>query len=155
MLSNVQKILQNALENQNGFGSREKGILDCFVSSPNELIKFFIKACRGPGRKFRLRRKHRREFRFHQPPACLPQISAGAWKQSFEEIAETPAIARERYVPHDCKQDDFPSGTLKSLPRSERPTLWPSINLETITSFYFLVNLRTLQPVILNRILPE
>ena len=39
-------------------------ILIYLKSSPNELMKFLMKACQGPGRKDSLRRKHRREFRF-------------------------------------------------------------------------------------------
>jgi len=64
------------------------------------------------------------------PPAYLPQSAAGAGKQSFEEIADTPATAKERYAPHDCKQADFPSGTLKPLFILNMPALWPSTNLE-------------------------
>jgi len=32
-------------------------------SSPNSFAEFFMKACLGPGRKVRLRSKHRREIR--------------------------------------------------------------------------------------------
>jgi hypothetical protein len=33
-------------------------------SSPNWLTEFFMKACQGPGRKVRLRSKHRRDISF-------------------------------------------------------------------------------------------
>jgi len=33
-------------------------------SSSNSLIEYFTKTCQGPGRKARLRSKHRREIRF-------------------------------------------------------------------------------------------
>jgi hypothetical protein len=38
----------------------------------------FVKASQGPGRKFRLRRKHRREMATDNAPAGLPQRAAGA-----------------------------------------------------------------------------
>jgi len=37
-------------------------------SSPNSLVEFFMKACQGPGRKGRLRSKHRPEIRFPWTP---------------------------------------------------------------------------------------
>jgi glycerophosphoryl diester phosphodiesterase len=39
-------------------------------------------------------------------------------------------------VPHDCKQDDFLFGTVKSLFISNRPALWFSINLEINHKFF-------------------
>jgi hypothetical protein len=39
---------------------------------------FLMKACQGPGRKGRLRRKHRRDIAFHNPIAGFPQSVAGA-----------------------------------------------------------------------------
>ena len=60
---------------------------------------------------------------FHSLPAGLPQRAAETRKEGSGEIAEFPAPDRERYVPHDCKQDDFPSGTLKSQGILNRPTL--------------------------------
>jgi hypothetical protein len=47
-------------------------------------------------------------------------------------MAEPPATVRERYVPHDCKQDDFSSGPLKSQDILSIPALGPSTNLEMI-----------------------
>jgi len=76
------------------------------------LIKFLLKAFQGTGRKGSLRRKHRRDTPFRKLFAGLPQSAAGVWDKSFGEIAEPSATAMERYVPHDCKQDDFSSGPL-------------------------------------------
>jgi len=61
-----------------------------FGSSPNSLIEYFMKTCQGPGRKVRLRRKHRRDMDFHNLPACLPQSAAGAGKENFDEGTEHP-----------------------------------------------------------------
>jgi hypothetical protein len=36
---------------------------------------------------------------------------------------DTPATPKERYVPHDCKQYDFASGTLESRDLSKISTL--------------------------------
>ena len=97
-----------------------------------------MKACQGPGRKGPPQADAASIggiSTFHKPSACLPQSAAGAWKQSFGEIAEPPATAKEKYVPHDCKQYDFPSGTLKSLPILNMPALWPSTNMEMILIF--------------------
>ncbi len=47
----------------------------------------------------------------------------------------TPATARKEYVPHDCKQYDFSSGTLESPGISNIPALWLSTNLEMILIF--------------------
>ena len=41
-------------------------------------------------------------------------------------------------MPHDCKQGDFPFGTLKSLRIFNRPDLWLSTNLEMIYFYYYL-----------------
>jgi len=46
-----------------------------------------MKTCQGPGRKDRLRRKHRRDIAFHSLPACLPQSAAGPEKENFDEMA--------------------------------------------------------------------
>ena len=100
-----------------------------------------MKACQGPGRKGPPQADAASIggiSTFHKPPACLPQSAVGAGKQSFGEIVEPPATAKERQVPYDCKQDDFPSGTLKSLPILNRPALWPSTNLEMIGIFKLL-----------------
>jgi hypothetical protein len=86
-------------------------------------FKFYINAYQGPGRKGSLRRKpctvlvqgkHRRDTAFHKVPAGLPQGAAEAREESLGKMAEFPAPYKEGYVPHDCKQDDFASGTLKS-----------------------------------------
>ena len=41
-------------------------------------------------------------------------------------------------MPHDCKQGDFPFGTLKPLRIFNRPDLWLSTNLEMIHKIKFL-----------------
>jgi hypothetical protein len=69
---------------------------------------------------------------FHKLPACLLQSAAGLCKETFGEITESPATSRERYVPHDGKQDGFLSGGLKSLGILILPALCPSTNLEMI-----------------------
>jgi len=94
-----------------------------------------MKVRQGTGRKGRLRRKHRRDIAFHKPLAGLPQSAAGAGSESFGGIAEPPARVRERYAPHDCKQDDFSSGTLRSQNIFNIPALWPSTNLEMILKY--------------------
>ena len=48
------------------------------------------------------------------PPVGHPQSAAGVGEVSLEEITNTPATGEERYLPHDCKQDDFPFGPMKS-----------------------------------------
>jgi len=104
-----------------------------------------MKAYQGPGRKGRLRRKHRRDIHLHKSAAYFPQSAAGAGKQNFEEIAAPPATAKEMYAPHDCKQADFPSGPLKSLPILNIPALWLSTNLEmTLFLLYLRPNSRAL-----------
>jgi hypothetical protein len=97
-----------------------------------------MKACPGPGRRGPPQAGAASIggiSTIHKLSASLPQSVAGAWKQSFGEIAEPPAIAKEKYVPHDCKQYDFPSGALKSLPIFNMPVLWPSTHLEMIAIF--------------------
>jgi len=47
-----------------------------------------MKTWQGPGRKVRLRRKHRRDIAFHSLPACLPQSAAEAGKENFDELTE-------------------------------------------------------------------
>ncbi len=71
-----------------------------------------MKAWQGLGRKGRLRRNHRRDIAFHDLPTCLPQSAAGARKDRLGGKKNTPARAKERYVPYDCKQDDFSSEPL-------------------------------------------
>ena len=100
-----------------------------------------MKACQGPGRKGPPQADAASIggiSTFHKPPACLPQSAVGAGKQSFGEIVEPPATAKERQVPHDCKQDDFPSGTLKSLGILNIPDLCASTNLEMNHKIKFL-----------------
>ena len=70
-----------------------------YGSSPNLLIEYFMEAWQGPGRKGRLRRKHRRDITCHKPPACLPQSAAGAGEDRFGGKENTAATAKERYAP--------------------------------------------------------
>jgi hypothetical protein len=49
-----------------------------------------MKAWQGAGRKGSLRRKHRRDIAFYNPPACLLQSAAGAGKETSDERAEHP-----------------------------------------------------------------
>jgi hypothetical protein len=44
----------------------------------------------------------------------------------------TLASAKEGYLPHDCKQYDFPSATVKSLDIQNIPVRWPATNLAMI-----------------------
>jgi hypothetical protein len=89
-----------------------------------------MNAWQGPGRQGRLRRKHRRDITGHNPLADLPQSAAGAGRENFDEITETPATNKKGYVPHDCKQYDLPSGALESLAIQNMQALGPSTNLE-------------------------
>jgi hypothetical protein len=45
---------------------------------------------------------------------------------------DTPATPKKGYVPHDCKQYDFLSGTLESLDLWNMPAFGPAPNLEMI-----------------------
>ena len=95
-----------------------------------------MKACQGPGRK---------------GPAWsgMPQASAGfplpinsylairnaqrgRDKKASEKQQNPPATVVKRYVPHDGKQDDFSSGTLRSQGILNIPAVWPLTNLEMI-----------------------
>ena len=96
-----------------------------------------MKTCQGPGRKVRLRRKHRRDIDSHSLPTCLPQSAAGREKKTSMKCQNTAANAKKGYMPHDCKQYNFSSGTLESPVIWNIPALWPSTNLEVI---------QTLQP---------
>jgi hypothetical protein len=42
-------------------------------------------------------------------------------------------------VPHDCKQDKFPSGTLESLSVLNRPSFWTSTNLKMNSAFLGMI----------------
>jgi hypothetical protein len=58
---------------------------------------------------------------FHKPPACLPQAERGWEKKASMKGPNTPASAKEGYLPQDCKQYDFPSAILKSLDIQNMP----------------------------------
>jgi len=66
----------------------------------------------------------------HEPPVGHPQSTAGVGEVSLEEITDSPATGEERYLPHDCKQDDFPSGPMKSQDILKKSALCLSTNLE-------------------------
>ena len=59
----------------------------------------------------------------------------GREKTTSMKWPNTPATAKKGYVPHDCKQSDFPSGTLESLDIWNIPAFWPSTNSEMIQFF--------------------
>jgi len=59
--------------------------------------------------------KHRRDNTDHNPLAEDPQGAAGTRKENSDGTTEHPATAKEGYVPHGCKQYDFPSGPWNHL----------------------------------------
>jgi hypothetical protein len=59
----------------------------------------------------------------------------GREKKTSMKWQHTTAKTKKGYVPHDCKQYGFPSGTLESLGIWNIPALWPSTNLE-MTHFF-------------------
>ena len=92
-----------------------------------------MKDWQGSGRKGRLRRKHRRDIAFHNLSLlAFRKAQRGREKIGSEENKNTAATAKKRYVPYDCKQDDFSSGPLESLNLLPIPAPWPSTNLEII-----------------------
>jgi hypothetical protein len=78
------------------------------------LIEYFLTAWQGPGRKDRLRRKHRRDIDGIIPFLAFRKAQRGREEKNLMKSPNTPATAREGYVPHDCKQYDLPSGALES-----------------------------------------
>jgi len=73
----------------------------------------------------------------HKPPACLPQSGAGRGKKASMKGLNTPATAKEGYLPHDCKQYGFPSATLKSLVIQDMSVPWPATILAMIQRFLY------------------
>ena len=57
-------------------------------------------------------------------------------KKASMKGLNTPATAKEEYLPHDYKQYGFPSATLKSLDIQNRSVPWPATNLEMIHSCF-------------------
>jgi hypothetical protein len=49
------------------------------------------------------------------PLLAFRKAERGREKKPPMKGPNTPATAKEGYLPHDCKQYDFPSATLKSL----------------------------------------
>jgi hypothetical protein len=62
----------------------------------------------------------------------IRKAQRGRDRRASKKWQNPPATGRERYMPHDCKQDDFSSGPLKSREILERPALWLSTDLEMI-----------------------
>jgi len=56
---------------------------------------------------------------------AIRKAQRGRDKKAPEKWQNPPATVRERYVPYDCKQDDFSFGTLKSKDILNIPALWP------------------------------
>jgi hypothetical protein len=51
----------------------------------------------------------------HKPLLAFRKAERGRGKKASMKGLNTPATAKEGYLPHDCKQYGFPSATLKSL----------------------------------------
>jgi hypothetical protein len=49
------------------------------------------------------------------PLLAFCKAERGREKKASMKRPNIPATAKDEYLPHDCKQYDFPSGTLKSL----------------------------------------
>jgi len=56
-------------------------------------------------------------------PVDFRKAPRGRQKKALISKQDTPATAKRGSVPHDCKQYDFPSGTLESLDLSKKPAL--------------------------------
>jgi len=78
------------------------------------LIEFSSKPAKGPEGKSDCAASIGGRSAFYEPPVGHPQSAAGVGEVSLEEITDSPATGEERYLPHDCKQDDFPFGPMKS-----------------------------------------
>jgi hypothetical protein len=52
---------------------------------------------------------------FHKPLLAFRKAERGRGKKASMKGLNTPATAKEGYLPHDCKQYGFPSATLKPL----------------------------------------
>ncbi len=57
----------------------------------------------------------------YKPLLAFRKAERGQWKKASKKGPNTPARAKEGYLPHDCKQYDFPSATLKSLDIQNMP----------------------------------
>ena len=64
---------------------------------------------------------------------AIRKAQRGPDKKASEKWPNPPAAVRGRYVPYDCKQADFSSGTLRSRDNLDKPFVWPSTNLEMIS----------------------
>jgi len=51
----------------------------------------------------------------HTPLLAFRKAERGRGKKASMKGLNTPATAKEGYLPYDCKQYGFPSATLKSL----------------------------------------
>jgi hypothetical protein len=56
-------------------------------------------------------------------PLDFRKAQRGREKENSMRGRNTPATAKKGQAPHDCKQYDFPSGTLESLDISKMPAL--------------------------------
>jgi hypothetical protein len=68
----------------------------------------------------------------HKPMIAFRKAERGRAEKASMKGLNTPATARERHLPHDCKQYGFPSATLKSLDIQNMSFPWPATNLEMI-----------------------
>jgi len=56
-----------------------------------------------------------------KPLLAFRKAERGREKKPLMKGPNTPATAKKGYLPHDCKQYDFPSATLKSLDIQNMP----------------------------------
>jgi hypothetical protein len=68
----------------------------------------------------------------YKPLLAFRKAERGRGKKASMKGLNPPATAKERYLPHDCKQYGFPSATLKSLDIQNMSVPWPATNLEMI-----------------------
>ncbi len=71
----------------------------------------------------------------HTPLLAFRKAERGRGKKASMKGLNTPATAKEGYLPHDCKQYGFPSATLKSLDIQNMSVPRPVTNLEVIHFF--------------------
>jgi hypothetical protein len=106
-----------------------------FGSSPNSLIKYFVKADKGPEGKADCAASIGGILLPKLSPLDFRKARRRREKKPLMRQQDTPATAKKGQLPHDCKQYDFPSGPLESLDISKISALGPSTNLEMILLF--------------------
>jgi len=93
-----------------------------------------MKAWQGPGRKGRLRRKHRRDIAFHNLSLlAFRKEQRGPEKIDSEEKRTPPPQLRRDMrlgIASNPTKAGFPSGPLESPNLLPVPALWLSTNLE-------------------------